>query len=489
MRPPARPTAGRPPLTRRRFLGRSAAAGLALGASAALPGCRVSLGAGGRGRVAIVGMGLAGLIAAFELERDEFEVVLLEARDRVGGRVRTAHAPFYRAQTAELGGEYIDRNHRVLLGYVRRLGLDLEDLRGVGENLDGVFYARGERLPDGEVLTPDVQAEMDRFRAEVERLAAPLDPVDPPAGAGARLDERSVADLLDELEVEREARDLLERRLRDEYTVEPERLSLLFHAAITKLYERAPESGREAFRIDGGNDQLLTALIEELDAKVDLDAPVDRIEQRRDGVRVHATTGREVDADFCIVTVPLPTLERIDFRPGLPPRLADAAERLQYGAATKIAAQYARRFWLEEGLTADAVTDLPIGATWDATNAQAGAPGILMAYASGEDGRALAALSDSERIEQAAAQIDRVFPRARRKLEAAATAAWSDEAYSGGAYAAYAPGQVTRYWRVLRAPLGRVYLAGDHCDAYTGYMEGAVRSGRRAARAIAKRRR
>ena len=80
-----------------------------------------------------------------------------------------------------------------------------------------------------------------------------------------------------------------------------------------------------------------------------------------------------------------------------------------------------------------------------------------------------------------------MFPRARRKLDAGATAAWNVEPYSGGSSAAYAPGQVARYWRTLREPVGRIYLAGDHCDAYTGYMEGAVRSGRRAARAIARR--
>jgi monoamine oxidase len=474
----------RPPLTRRRFLAASAAAATAAGASAALPGCSV-LG-GGPGRVAIVGAGLAGLIAAYELERDGFDVVLLEARDRAGGRVFTARNPFFEDQSAELGGEYIDGSHRILLGYVRRLGLDVDDLRGLAAELDGVVYEKGELTPFARAITPEVRAEVARFEARVAELARPLDPRDPVA-AGAALDRRSVADLLDELRIEGDARALVERELRDGYTVEADRLSLLYHASLTKLYEPVPDSWTEAYRIDGGNERLLEALIEEIDTKVDLEAPVTRIEHGAERVHVAVDGVREVNADYCIVTAPLRLVAEIDFRPGLPRALAEAADQLQYGAATKTPLQYRRRFWVTEGHDGDAITDLGIGTTWDATAAQAGRPGILMSFASGDDGRRFARLSDSQRIAAATRQIAEVFPKAQDRIEAGATLAWSEDRYARGSYAAYAPGQVTRFWRALRRPLGRLYFAGEHCDAYTGYMEGAVRSGRRAARTIARR--
>ena len=433
----------------------------------------------------IVGAGLAGLIAAYELERDGIEVVLLEARDRPGGRVHTARNPFYRDQSAELGGEYIDASHRVLIRYVRRLGLDLDDLRGLEGALDGVLYADGDGRRLRDILTPEVQAEIDRFDARVDELAAPLDPQDP-AARGAGLDRRSVADLIDELKLEDEARMLVERRIRDDYTVEPDRLSLLFHAALAKLYARAPKSGRRAFRIDGGNERLLGALIDEIDVKVDFEAPVSSIERRPDGVTVSVDGVREVEAAYCIVTAPLRLVSEIDFRPALPGPLARAARELQYGAATKTPLQYRRRFWVTDGLNGDAITDLSIGTTWEASSAQTGRPGILMSYSSGEEGRRFGRLPDSERLALAAGEVERVFPEAGNRIESGATAAWGRERWSRGSYAAYAPGQVTRFWRTVRRPVDRIYLAGEHCDSYTGYMEGAVRSGRRVARVISR---
>jgi len=479
-RPAGRPRA----LTRRRFLAAAAAAAGAAGAAAVLPGCGGS-GGGGRGRVAIVGAGLAGLVAAYELERDGIEVVLLEARERAGGRVQTARNAFYGDQSAELGGEYIDATHRVLLGYVRRLGLDLDDLRGRAGDLDRVLYADGKARRYREAVTPEVQAEIDRFDASVDGLAAPLDPKDPVA-RGAGLDRRSVADLIEELNIEDEARTLVERRLRDDYTVEPDRLSLLFHAARTKLDARAPASGTDAFRIDGGNERLVGALIDELEAKVDIEAPVTSIDRRADGVTLSVDGVREVQAQYCIVTAPLRLVSEIDFRPALPRRLAEAAAELQYGAATKTPLQYGRRFWVSDGLDGGAVTDLPIGTTWEASTAQVGRAGILMSYASGDAGLRFGRLRDSERLAAAATQVEQVFPDAEDRIRSGATAAWADERWSRGSYAAYAPGQVTRFWRALRRPVDRIYLAGEHCDSYTGYMEGAVRSGRRVARAIAR---
>jgi monoamine oxidase len=121
---------------------------------------------------------------------------------------------------------------------------------------------------------------------------------------------------------------------------------------------------------------------------------------------------------------------------------------------------------------------------WEATDVQSGRPGILLGYTMGRAGEAFTALSDRERIAEAAREINVVYPRSQAQLRRSATAAWAKERYTGGTYTAYAPGQVTSFWRALRRPHERVYFAGEHTDEYTAYMEGAVRSGRRAAERI-----
>src|SRR3954452_4630961 len=175
----------RDPPTRRQFLGTAAAAG-----AAALMPTGLACGsakARRRGRVFVVGAGLAGLAAAYELERRGFQVTVLEARNRVGGRVRTVRAPFLAHQTAEAGGEYIDANHRTMRAYVRRFGLTLQDVRQSGGDRDGITYLGGRRRPYGDIDTAAAEKEIGRYDARMDSLSAGVSPSDP---RGAGLDGR-----------------------------------------------------------------------------------------------------------------------------------------------------------------------------------------------------------------------------------------------------------------------------------------------------------
>jgi monoamine oxidase len=276
---------------------------------------------------------------------------------------------------------------------------------------------------------------------------------------------------------------LMEERARVEFGVDPDRVSLLFHAWLIKLTEEQPWSETEVYRIRGGNDLLPRAFASRIEDRVLLRSPVTAVEAHRDRVEVH--TGTEtIVGHFAVMAVPLPALRSITFAPALLEPVRDAVASLQYGVATKTALQFDERFWRQLGYSGHTITDLPLGMTWEATTTQTGRGGILMTYAAAGEGERLGALDEPERVAEVQAQLERVYPGARDHLVATASAAWSLDPYSGGAYAAFAPGQVTRFWRALRAPVGRIYLAGEHTDVYASYMEGAVRSGRRVARAI-----
>ena len=201
------------------------------------------------------------------------------------------------------------------------------------------------------------------------------------------------------------------------------------------------------------------------------------------GVRVTAGS-EDFDGDHVLLAAALPGLRGVRFEPEAPEAVAGAIRELQYGPATKTPIQYEQRFWRREGLSGDVFTDLPFSTAWEATDKQRGRRGILMAYSSGDAGLLAASTAKPERIEATTAQLNQVYPGSRSLQGKATSIAWSNSPLNGGAYSAYAPGQVTDFWTALRRSYGPVHLAGEHTAIQVGYMEGALESGLRAARRI-----
>jgi monoamine oxidase len=437
-----------------------------------------------RERVVVVGAGLAGLTAAYELGRAGFDVTVLEARDRIGGRVYTVRNPFRAGQHAEAGGEYVDVVHRHVRAFCRHFGLPLEDATRGFAGLEDVAYVDRRRERLGRFMTRRARRDINRFYRLVYQLARGLDPADP-VGTKPKLDSRSVAFLIDETDPGERGRFLLEAYVRDDYAAQPEDLSLLTYAAGEKVYEAVPDRDIERFRIRGGSSRLPHAFAVRLENGVRLSTPVDAIVQSHSGVQVH--TGPEVlDAEFCVLAAPLPALRDVNLSAaGLSRRQRGAIANVSYGRATKTLLQYKRRYWREEGFSGDIYSDLPLGATWEATNRQAGRPGVLIAYAAGANSLYFEPRTTARRARDAARWIGDVFPGSARGVIEDASVSWPVETYSRGAWMAPRPGEVVPYWEALREPAGRIHLAGEHTDdLYPGYMEGAVRSGLRAARRI-----
>jgi len=421
----------------------------------------------------VVGAGLAGLAAAHELTRAGWSVVVLEARRRLGGRVLTLSTAFRDGQYAEAGGEYGDRSQRTLLLYADRFGLPLQDAPepALARTL---VYREGRRTRLAALESARVRSELARVDRRLRALAAKVDPTDPVSAPGD-LDERTAADLLDEARLDPTARWLVEHRLRERFAVDPDHVSLLFLCQQARLPQRAG-----AFRLRDGNDALPKALAAGLDVRGN--QPVQHIALSRGGVRVDDLT-----ADYCVLTAPVRTWPEIAFTPELPDRLQAAVVNIQYGYGTKTLLQYGERFWQHEGLSGSLLTDLEISTTWEATSGQAGTAGILTGYNGGPAGLVYTSVEPASRLLLAADELDDVFPGTRSQVVAGATEAWFGERYSRGIAIAYNRHQVVKYWRALRRPVGRLYLAGDNASAYAGTMEGGLRSGRRAAAAIVAR--
>jgi monoamine oxidase len=360
---------------------------------------------------------------------------------------------------------------------------------------NAAIYRAGRRGRLGAVVQadPSMLAEYGAFSDALIRLAGDLDPTHPELSAHAELwDRQSLQDFAATQSLSAGAELLVESDYRGNYNAELDQVSLLFVLQQSVVDAALPEAGVETMRIAAGNSALPEAMARDLGSAVRLSSPVATVEQHSWGVRVKArsTTGqvRTVDAAHLVLAAPPAGLRSISFDPPLSSELATMINELDLGHALKVATQYNRRFWLPEGLSGFTVTDLSFGVGWDATDSMPGGaerPGVLTQFVTGKAAISGAGLSDRKRVTYFQNELDVVYPEGgSEKAGIATTVAWANERYTGGGYAVYAPGQLTRFWPLLRQAHGAIWFAGEHTETLAGYMESAVRSGHRVANAI-----
>jgi monoamine oxidase len=442
----------------------------------------------GNRTVIVVGAGLAGLAAAYDLHRAGWRVTVLEARDRVGGRVHSVRC-FSGGLVAEGGGEFIEESHTRMIALARQFDLQLGDSGSWRRQAEdwASFEGRSGRLSDVAVWGTNLAEEIERgWRAMSELGEHVSDPLQPQSAREAeRLDSQSALDWIESLDVHPFAKKFFIQYIRSEYTTEPERFSLLDLARNAKMYYSA--IGRPpSMRVIGGNDQIPRALAEAL-PDVRLNAEVTSIRILPDEVFVTAKQDNSylmLRSAFVILAIPLTTARRIDFNSSLPAAHRRMIEEVSYGAVTKVMIEYRKRFWNDAGWNGRMATDSPIVFTWHATSHIEHERGILTAYTGGKPGAKLSALSGEKRIKVAVSEIEKLFPGSSDLIENTATIAWLNEPYTRGSYMALAPGEVTAHWRALLEPAGRLFFAGEHATPLQGFMEGAVESGQRAAATI-----
>ena len=438
--------------------------------------------------VTVIGAGLAGLAAAYDLHRAGWTVTVLEARPRVGGRVHSVRS-FLHGQVAEGGGEFIEESHTRMLAFARDFNLPLGRVgRWQGQKEDWAsLVGKSGPLIDSSIWGTNLQEKVDHvWRALAELGKFVPDPQQPQAAREApRLDRQSALDWIDSLDAHPLAKKYFIQHIRAEYTTEPERFSLLDLARNASMYYLTEFRG-ENYRVIGGNDRIPCALADRL-PDVRLHAEVTSVQLRADGVAVtykQNETYQTIHSAFAILAIPLTTARRIDFHGSLPFAHQRMVDEVSYGAVTKVLIQYRKRFWEAKGWNGRLATDGPIVYTWHATSHVESEDGILTVYTGGEPAVRLSALSDEERIRLAVQEIEKLFPGSSDLIEHTATIAWPNELYTRGSYMALAPGEVTAHWEALMNPAGRLFLAGEHATPLQGFMEGAVESGQRAARMI-----
>lgn len=487
-------------------LGGAAAAGVGL-ATAPLAGRAL---AAGSPEVVVVGAGLGGLTAAYRLAQAGVRVRLYEAQDRVGGRCWTARG-FADGQHAEHGGEFIDTRHVHLRQLVRELGLELEDLWAGWEG------GTSPNFFDDEILRrPDLEEALDPITTAVTRAARRIGVIQqgrPPSDrayshgtathAAIALDQLSMADWL-EAEfpgaLDSQVGGWLNAVMQSWYGLGLQRLSAL---SLIDFFVIPYPGGDERYHVLGGNDLVVRRLRHRLGPIVRLDRPLEAIVRRSNGSLDLTFGGRHlpVRADLVVLALPFTALREVDLSRA---RLRDGTVRginhLGMGTNAKVLLQYTSRFH-EMTTVNDApfssvlLRDHPTLGTWESSTNQDGDSGLLTVYSGGRTGATLWASAvphgpgTEPLVGDTVDQIDEVVPGSADRFNGHAWVDWwTGDPWVRGSYAAFLPGQVTRFWHNVGPADGSVHFAGEHTSNYSqGFLNGGVESGNRAAIEIMRR--
>jgi monoamine oxidase len=437
-------------------------------------------------RVVVVGAGLAGLTAAVDLAAAGAEVTVLEARDRVGGRVYGI--PVSTSVVADGGAAYLGVQHTELLALVREHGLDLISTATFG---DSTFLVSDRRTTSASRMPPLHAVALGDLFDRLEELVAQVRPDAPWQSRRAEsLDRLSAARWLADEGMHPDAQTFFPLFIGEMMAADPAAISVLHMAFYLRSgggirYLNAFEGGAQQWRIDGGSHLLCLALAERLGERVRLRHPVCAIDQDADGVVVHCVsdvdgTRSEYRADRVVVAVPPLLAQGIEFRPAL--RAPRATARTSRGCAVKVHLGYPAPVWREHGLSGWSVSAHgPLLSTVDDSPPDESA-GVLTGFVTGAAALAFSALSSDKQRDAALAHARRLFPQLPLPTRCTVSD-WLAEEYSRGGYAALlGPGDWLRLGPTLTAPHGRVHWAGTETSLeFFGLMEGAIRSGRRVA--------
>ncbi|MBV8672396.1 MAG: FAD-dependent oxidoreductase [Acidobacteriaceae bacterium] len=450
------------PITRRAFLANASLAALGLPLQSQIKAARPAH------TCVVVGAGFAGLTAAYRLSAAGWNVTVLEARNRAGGRAWSYRFPQAPELVCEMGGEWIGKDHPRILALAKELNVALEP------HAFRVWLLQHEQLhPPGHWnFSAESQAAwkrfMDKYKSSTEEEKRRLDDYDWwtwLGKIGITDGDRRIREIMDSTDYGESIRQVSAYVAADEY--------------VDNDYINPNSTDEMDFHVLGGNSVLIGAIAARLaPGALHLNSSVISITQRAGQVTV-STANDKFAGDACIFAAPASMLNSIQFDPPLSPAKALAADELEYGRIIKSQMLFDRRFWPAEDFSL--MSDETSQQYFHSTQGQPGPRGILCSYAVGDKADVLASQTKPDRQAQLMRDLRAVSPDAAAALMDTFDQPWQDDPWAHGAYAMYRPGQWFRIRPLLEEAHGKVLFAGEHLGEWQGFMEGAVSTGEIAA--------
>ena len=414
----------------------------------------------------IIGAGFSGLAASYKLKTAGWNVTILDARNRIGGRVFSYSLPENKDLICELGAEWVGESHNRLIALCSDFKIPLQK-----HQFDDYL------LQDGKVSRPGAWGFSKQAEQAFEKAKALYPKLT--VSQQTKLDKIDWWTYLEKSGYSEP--DLIIRDLMDSTDFGESIRHVSAYAALAEYAESSPKNEMD-YKMTGGNSRLTQEFVRRIgEENIKTNTLVTDVVQYKGNVTVK-TAGVDYKADACICTAPTQSLLKIKFDPPLPSEQTEAAEKLIYARICKNSVLYENRFWKDENFSM--VSDVTSHYYFHSTQNQAGREGILTSYAIGEKADILASQSNERRmkiITNDLVDFDRDAPRLAKGI---ASYAWQRDIYTDGAYALYRPGQWFGIRPILQRPHGKVMFAGEHLADWQGFMEGAIITGEAAAESL-----